>query len=147
MFYLSSYGDELSPDTLRVLLARIASLAWSTASKSTVFGRPGLTWSSSILQPEQWNFFNHLLIVRRSTVTSLFALWMLLVVFLALWPKVRSRWCCTFVCVAFTWHTEWSNTQRVSAPTTTLLATTVATFHSLNWFDHLIYASQISTYF
>ena len=38
--------DELS---IQVLLARLASMAWSIASKSTILGLPDLSWSSRFL--------------------------------------------------------------------------------------------------
>ena len=39
-----------------------------------------------------------------------------------------------------------SHTQRISAPTTTILPTIVGTLHGLNFFVHLIYIQQTSTY-
>ena len=50
----------------------------------------------------------------------------------------------TFICVAFKSHEEWSNAQRVSTPTTTMLPTTLSNFHYLNCFGHEIYALQTS---
>ena len=67
-----------SPDTLRVILARFASVIWSTASESTVLGLPKLAWLLRILQ-FQWNFFGHLAVVQWSTLNSLFALKIILV--------------------------------------------------------------------
>ena len=42
-------------------------------------------------------------------------------------------------------QTEWSNA-HVSAPSTTILPTTVSTFHSLNDFGHVIYTLYTSMY-
>ena len=39
-------------------------------------------------------------------------------------------------------QTEWGNAQRVSAPTTTILLTTVDTYYGLNFFAHGIYTSK-----
>ena len=52
-----------SPDTLRVLLAGVASMTRSTASKYTFLAQPGITLELRLLQPEQ-NFLNHLVTVR-----------------------------------------------------------------------------------
>ena len=62
-----------SLDTRQIFFVEFASIAWSTALKSTVFGRLDLPWSSSFLQLER-NFLNHLVIVLWSTVLSTFVL-------------------------------------------------------------------------
>ena len=73
-----------------------------------------------------------------------------IVEFLATWVKFLqpSSYCnainCTFICAAFKSHMEWSNA-HISTPTTTILPTTVGTFHCLNCFDHM-YMSQTSMY-
>ena len=41
---------------------------------------------------------------------------------------------------------EWSNAQWVSALITMILPTTVGTYHGLNYFSHVIYTLQTSTY-
>ena len=49
------------------------------------------------------------------------------------------RICCTFINAAFKSHIDWSNTQDVSAITTTLLPTIMSTLHCLNCFGHMIF--------
>ena len=44
-----------------------------------------------------------------------------------------------FICVTFKSYMEWRNTQCVSIRTTTILTTTVSTYHDLNYFSHMIY--------
>ena len=54
---------------------------------------------------------------------------------------------CTVICAGFKSQTEWCNAQRVSAPTTMILPTTEGTFNRCcNFFDHVIFSPQISTY-
>ena len=53
----------------------------------------------------------------------------------------------TSVYVAFKSHTESSHTQRVRAPTTTILPITASIYHGLNYFwIYMIYAPQTSDY-
>ena len=54
--------------------------------------------------------------------------------------------CCTFIYAAFKSHTEWSNAQQVSIPTTTIQPTTVCTCHALKCFSHMIFLWQTNTY-
>ena len=105
-----------SPDILHVLLARFTSKDWSTVSES-------LVWLSKFLQPER-NFFNYLVTPLWLTAPSTFAQQIFLVASATLWPDSNSwsisSWItlsCTFLCLAFKSHTEWSNAQRVCAPT------------------------------
>ena len=58
----------------------------------------------------------------------------------------QMRLCCRFICAAFKSQMEWSNAQCVSAPPTTILPTIADTFSSLNYFSHIIYMLQSSTY-
>ena len=44
---------DVKPDTLWVLLTWFAFMAYSTVSKSTVFGLPYIAWLSRFFQPEQ----------------------------------------------------------------------------------------------
>ena len=67
-----------SPDNLRVLLTRFASMAWSTASESAVLGLADLAWWSKFLLPKR-NHLNQLVTLRWSTVLFFFAQQMLLV--------------------------------------------------------------------
>ena len=78
-----------SPDTFQVLLTWFASMVSNTVSKSTRLGQPHLVWSLRVMPPE-WNFFNHLLTVWWSTVSSLFAQQIILVASAA--SKVNSNW-------------------------------------------------------
>ena len=71
-----------SPDTLLVLLAEFASVDWSTALESTVFGQPDMVWAPSFLQPKQ-NFTNHLW----STTAWLFMQQIFLTTFTTLWSS------------------------------------------------------------
>ena len=48
--------------------------------------------------------------------------------------------------VALKSHMEWSNVQRDSEPTSTVLPTIESTYNCLNCFSHLIYTSSTSTY-
>ena len=50
------------------------------------------------------------------------------------------------ICAAFKSHMEWSNAQHVSTPTTMILTTIMATYHSLNCFGHVVYTLQTSLY-
>ena len=43
-----------------------------------------------------------------------------------------------FICIAFKSHMEWNNAQHVSAPTTTILPTTVGASYSLNCFGNML---------
>ena len=52
---------------------------------------------------------------------------------------------CIFICALFKSHLEGSNSQHISTPTTAMLLTTTGTFHSLNCFGRVIYASQACT--
>ena len=84
---LSWEGDEPHLSVrVRVLLTGFASLVWSTASESTVFGLPDLAWSSRFLQPGQ-NFLNHLVNLQGSTVFSTFEQQIFLIASVALWPN------------------------------------------------------------
>ena len=51
----------------------------------------------------------------------------------------------TFICEVFESHSKWSNAERVSVPTTTILPTIVSTYHDLNCCSHVIYTPGIST--
>ena len=88
-----------------------------------------LPWLSRFLQPKQ-NFLNHLIIVLRSNVPSLFIQQMFLVGSTQLYPSLNSwsisfqiKLHSTFICVAFKSHMEWSNVY-VSTPTTVILPST-----------------------
>ena len=105
-----------------------------------------------ILQPEQ-NFFCYLLSVLWLTAFLPFAQQMFLVASVVLWSSLNSlsiwsqiRLCYIFICMAFKKHIEWSNAYHVSALTTTKLSTTAGAFHNLNYFGHIIYMLQTSTY-
>ena len=142
-----------SPNILRIQLTGFVSLAWSTVSESMLLGSPDLARSSRSLQRE-WNFLNHLITALRSSVFSPFAQPKFLVASWVLWPnsnfwiiissQIRLHF--MFFCAAFKSHTQWSNTQHVNAPTTTILPTTTSTNLSLNCFGHMIYAAKTSTY-
>ena len=127
-----------SPDTLRVLLIRFVPR----------FNTPALAWSSNFFQPKR-NFFDHRLTVLLSNVHSPFTQVMFLVTSAMLWSSLNSwrissqiRLCCTtFMCVAFKSHTDCSNA-CISAPTNTILPTTVATYHNFNCFGHVIILLQ-----
>ena len=54
---------------------------------------------------------------------------------------------CPFICEALKSRMEWSNVQHASALTTTILLTTAGTFHGLNYFGHVVYALQTTTYY
>ena len=43
-------------------------------------------------------------------------------------------------------HIEWSNSQGVAVPTTTILPTVAGTYHNLNCFTYMIYEPQTSMY-
>ena len=60
--------------------------------------------------------------------------------------KFWIRLSCTFICMTFKSYIKWSNAQHVNTPTTMTLPTTVGTFHSFDWFIHVIYVPQASTY-
>ena len=71
---------------------------------------------------------------------------------MALWPTSNSlsisfwiRLCYTFIWAVFKPHTEWSDAQRVNAPTTILL-TTVVISYGFNCFGHRVYTPQTCTY-
>ena len=113
---------QTSPDTLWMLLDGFASTAWNMALESLVLGLPNFARSSRFLQPK-WGFLKHLASVPWSTAQRMF-----LFTSATLWPSsnlysIRSwiRLHCTFIRVAFKLHTDWSNAQRVSTLTTTIL--------------------------
>ena len=70
------------PDILWMLLFESKSLAWGTATESSVFSQLDLNWSLRSLKPER-NFLNHLLYILRSSMLSPFIQQMLLVTFAA----------------------------------------------------------------
>ena len=124
------YEMTSSPDTLRVIFTRFASLVCRMVWESIVLGLPDLAGSSWFLQLKR-NFLNLLASVLWSTnvfgcfcgVMSQFEL-------------VKHK----FSSVTFTSQTEWTNNQHVSAPTTMILPTAGGTF------GHVIKVSQTSTY-
>ena len=67
-----------------------------------------------------------------------------------LWPSSKSqsqiRTRCMFICVAFKSYMGLSNDQLVNAPTITIQTATVATYYPSNYFGHVIYVLQTSTY-
>ena len=73
-----------------------------------------------------WNFFTHLFIVFWSSASSPLAQQILLV------DLVRNLKRC--ICMAFKLNMEGSNSQRVRAPTSTVLLTSANTFKGLKWF-------------
>ena len=128
--------------TLQMWLTKFASMAWSRASESMVFGQPNFAWSLMFWQPKR-NFLNHWVTVVNCTVQPFNKChW------LVLW-HYGLVWTCKgwmFIYVAFKPHTQWINTQHVNAPTTTILPTTADTSHDLNCFSHGIYKLLTSTY-
>ena len=52
-----------------------------------------------------------------------------------------------FICTLFKSHIQWSNAQRVSPPTTSILPTTAGTYHGSNCFCHMINTPQISMFY
>ena len=58
--------------------------------------------------------------------------------------KTRTK---EFICAAFKSHTEWSNAQHVSTPTTMILPKIAGTSHSLNCFSYMIYNISSLTIF
>ena len=117
-----------SPDTLWMLLARFASM---------VFSLLDFAWLPKFLQPEQ-NFFNHPVTVLSST-ELLSSQQMFLVSSAMLWSSSNSlsswiRLNCTFICVTFKSHIEWSHAECISAPTTIMiLPTAVSTSYGLRY--------------
>ena len=96
------------PDTLWVLLSGFASMAWSTASESMVLDLPDLDWSrAKFLEPSVYCI----------VITCIFTF------HTRNGFGSRIRLPCTFICVAFKSHSEWSNTQRFSVLTVTILPT------------------------
>ena len=133
--------DIHSPDSLWELLAIFTSMALGTVSESVDLALPHLAWSSRFLQPER-HFLNHLVTVPWSTAPSPFEQQML-VASTALSTSFQIRLCCTFICAAFKSHMEWSNSQRVSAPTATILPTAVGIYHNFNYFGNVIIHSKL----
>ena len=136
-----------SPDTLHVLLAGFVPMAWNTASAFTVLGLTDLAWSLKSVQLV-WNFFNYLFTLFWSTVLSTSTQQIFSVASATLWlslksqsisSRIRLHW--LFIYVAFKSHTEWSYAERVSAPATMMLLTTVGTTHCSNfglvWFGFM----------
>ena len=89
------------------------------------------------LQPKQ-NFLNHLVTILWSFVPWLFfvALYGIMAQFKLIKYRLYVHLC---VFKSYT-HTEWSNAQHVSTPTTRILSTTIDIFYGLNCFSHMIYA-------
>ena len=58
----------------------------------------------------------------------------------------RTRTRCTFICTTFKSNKKWSNAQRVSIPTTTILSTIAGVYHGLNCLGFMICTSQTTTY-
>ena len=125
------------PDTL---IAEFVSLDWSMVSESTALGLPDLAWSLSVLQPVincTFTFFITNVFGYFSGIMAHF--WTRKVCF-----HIRLHW--MFIYVTFKSYMEWSNTHHASTPITTILSTTVSTYHGLNYFGHMVYAPQTSTY-
>ena len=99
-------------------------------------------WSSRYLSTEQ-NFCTHQVTVLGSTASLLFWWFPRGSNSQSISSRIRQRY--TFVCVAYNPNMEWCNAQRVCAPTTTTLPTTMSTYHGLNYFTHVIY-HETSTY-
>ena len=85
------------PNTLRMLLARFAFMAWSKTLESTILGLPELSWLSRSFQlKEKLQYCNQLHIL-----LSQKCFWLLLQC-LNLWSiSFRIRLHCIFICVAF----------------------------------------------
>ena len=122
------------PDTFRMLLARFASMAWSTPSEPIVLSLPDLAWLSKFLQSKQ-NFSNHLVNVLWSTVPSPFAqqmFWLFPWHHCKVWTciaYVAKLDCCIFIKSCIQWNSA----------LTSILPTWVGTSHSLNsvvWHMH-----------
>ena len=123
-----------SLDTLRVLLTRFTSMAWSTSSVSILLSLPDVTWLSMLLQLEP-NFLKYLL---RLHISRNKRFWLLprhgqfeLVKYILIWAIFKS-------------HTNCSNARRVSAQTTTILLNIAGIYQSFNSFVHRIYQPQTS---
>ena len=110
-----------SPDTCRICLYNLDYIAW----RSTLLGLPEFTWSSRFLQPE---FSNPLVTVFWSTAPSLFTQKNVLFCFscvMSHFEHIKYMFpIFMFICV------KWSNAQRVSAQTITILPTTASTYYS-----------------
>ena len=104
-------------------LTRLVSMAWSMTLESMVLALPDLAWLLKFLQPK-WKFLNYLVTV--------------------LGPTMQIIRGCTFICLAFKSHTQWSNTQHVSTPTIMILSTLADIYYGLNYFGPMIYISQTS---
>ena len=120
-----------SPDTLPVLLSGFASIAWGTLSESTLLGLPNLAWSSRFFRSEQNSWTIWLQSYDQLRLHEKCFFFRLLRCYDPIWTRKA--------CADFKSHTEWSNVQRNSAPTTTILPTLVVSFHSFNYFGHMIY--------
>ena len=110
---------------------------------------PELAWSSRFLQPN-WNFLNHLLTVWWSTGPSPLAQQIFLVVSTMLKCSSNSssicsliRHCFTFNCVAIK---SPGVKQCTTCQCTNYHSTTKHSRYSLNFFCHVIYLLQASTY-
>ena len=92
-------------------------------------GLSSLSWSSTLSQPER-NFMNYLVHLLWK-IASAFVQQKFWVAFAALWPTSNEQNInfqiilhCTLIFETFKSHMEWSNSQHVSARTTTILQTT-----------------------
>ena len=97
-----------------------------------------LTTQAKFLQPSSyWTVINYIFTFHTK---------MFLLVSTSLWPSSNSESISSlirpyymFICIAFNLHIEWNNAQHVSTPITIILPIPEGTFHSLNYFGHVIY--------
>ena len=120
------------PDTLHMLLAGFADMAWIIALESMVVGLPDLAWLSSFLPPKFLDPSGYSTVIKLCLLLSCNkCFWFLL---------------CVLAQLRLIKHKFLNNNAHVSTPTTTILPTTVGTFHDLNCFSYRIYVPQTSTY-
>ena len=133
-----------SPDTLHVLIARFAYMAWSTASESTVLGLADLVRSSRFFQPVR-NFLNHQVTVLWIIVPSYFAQQMFLVVSVVQFKLVKHQFLDETRFHVYLYGFQ--ITQGVKQCTTChRINYHDTTFNGLNCFSLMIYILQTNTY-
>ena len=130
--------------TFQVPLTGFSSMAWNTALNST--------WPCPIAEvfATQAKFLEP---YGYCPAPSPFSQQIFLVASTALWPNLsckaevsKSDYIVCWSVQLYKSHIEWSNVLHASAPTTTILPTTVSTFHPLNCCYHVKVVLQTNTY-
>ena len=147
-----------SPDTLRLQLVGFPSIASNTVSESTVFGLPGIIWSSRFLQLKKKNTILFRVVQQCITCQNTINHRITDHNVLTWWPNSKpqsvSSWVrlhCMSIWAVFKTHTDWSNAQHVRAPFTTILPTTVTWAYGLfqtrnAYVDKLDYVAHLSVW-